>query len=100
MHAETDQPYDDQNTYNCSVQAEEAESKYYLTDLCKEWLEYSHPPRVSENTYAGYKSPIKNHLEPYFRNNPCLVKNLSVKYVQRYFNGLYQKRRLQIIGES
>lgn len=91
MHAETDQPYDDQNTYNCSVQAEEAESKYYLTDLCKEWLEYSHPPRVSENTYAGYKSPIKNHLEPYFRNNPCLVKNLSVKYVQRYFNGLYQK---------
>lgn len=69
----------------------EVQEDYYMTDLCREWLEYSHPPRVSENTYAGYKSPIKNHLEPYFMSNPCLVRDVSVKYVQRYFNELYKK---------
>lgn len=64
---------------------------YYMTDLCNEWMEYCHPPRVAESTYAGYKSPVKNHIMPYFTEHKCLVKEVDSKYVQRYFNSVYKK---------
>lgn len=64
---------------------------YYLTDLCDEWLKYCHPPRLSESTYRGYSSSVKNHIRPYFTEQKCLVKDVNSKYIQRYFNLLYEK---------
>lgn len=61
-----------------------AEVQIFFTDFLLEWLEMM-KNCVEITTYAGYADCIKNRIIPYFKQKKIILKDLTPKHIQDYY---------------
>jgi integrase len=61
-------------------------TKILFTDFLLEWLDNNAKSSIEQTTYEGYKTIIKKHVIPYFKNKNLTLSDLKTIHLQKYID--------------
>lgn len=85
----------------CQFRIEEFTGKGWtdVIEFYQEWLEEVIKPNKKPATYKGYRSYLKNWIQPFFEQNPVRLHEIQLNILIKFMNyiGLTGKGRLNVI---